>query len=671
MMNSYSKKSSFAYVAHFVCGAMLAAILSGCGGGGGSPGGQTAGALGSGTTTTTTLVPTATLSLIMSSPELPSSGASGTEVQLTALVKSATNNVIAGQPVTFSATSGAIVAPTVVSDANGQVKATLTTGGDHSLRSITVTATSGAQIATGVINVTGTSIGISGPSSIIVGSSADITVTVKDSSGTAIANVPVTYSSSLGNQLAVKSSGGGTATQPTTNSKGQVVLTVTGTRAGSDTISLTSQGVSSGTTISVASTTLTVAAYSGGAAITQANINTCTQVNVALVGGSGGAVNLNTSRGTLYSDATCSTALTQSLTLDGAGNATAYTKSLSTGTTTLTATVVGGPSAQSQLSFVAPMTASGTIVLQANPSVIGPNTAGSTNQQSTITAIVRDGASGTSNLVQGASVQFTILQDPSGGFLQSPSVAVTDSGGAASVSFIAGPATTAASGVIIQAQIIGAGFVVTKTVALTVAKQALFITAGTGIDVGTPTVTTYSKDYAVFVTDSAGNPVPGATVTASVWPTKYRKGYLTWVPFDGLWEFLNSNAPYISYYPFNPATWPLFECPNEDVDKTGIFSAAKDTNGNGILDPGTPVNVTSSGVTNSSGFATVTLTYPRDRALWTVVQLTITGSVAGSEAVYTTVPFQLLGLAKDYQSQGVSPPGAISPYGTNVCSTAN
>jgi hypothetical protein len=71
------------------------------------------------------------------------------------------------------------------------------------------------------------------------------------------------------------------------------------------------------------------------------------------------------------------------------------------------------------------------------------------------------------------------------------------------------------------------------------------------------------------------------------------------------------------------------------------------------------------------GIATISLIYPRDRAFWIDVDFTIRGVVSGSEASYvgyTVLP----GLAADYNSATISPPGLVSPYGTSSsCADVN
>jgi hypothetical protein len=284
--------------------------------------------------------------------------------------------------------------------------------------------------------------------------------------------------------------------------------------------------------------------------------------------------------------------------------------------------------------------------------VVGANTAGSSTQQATLRAIVRDGTA-QNNLVKNASVAFSILSDPSGGSLTQPAVVVTGSDGVASTSYIAGTSATALNGVKIQAQLVG-GANPSATASLTVAQKSLFISAGTGNTVGTPSSATYQVDYAVFVTDAAGNAVPGVKLTVSALPVTYYKGFLQYAAPQGPWQPAARTA-----------------CANEDVNGNGILEPGEDINGNGRLDPGIPVQVTPSVTTDASGQATVSLVYPRDHVYWLDVNLTIRGQASGTESSYTSL-VHLMGLSTDYSDQNKTPPGVNSPYGVATqCSNPN
>jgi hypothetical protein len=167
------------------------------------------------------------------------------------------------------------------------------------------------------------------------------------------------------------------------------------------------------------------------------------------------------------------------------------------------------------------------------------------------------------------------------------------------------------------------------------------------------------KDIAVFVSDSAGNAVPGVAITAAGWPSRYGKGYYVWeadkqeFPDTGTWRL----------------ALPRYSCANEDVLRNGIFESAYDLNGNGVLDPGIPLTVTASGQTDALGLATLTISYPRNYGSWVQLALSVRGSVAGTEAASTT-ELTLPTLATDFSARRVAPPGQTSPYGTGPCEMA-
>lgn len=642
---------TFRDIGCILAGGMFALSLVSCGGGGGSPGTVS----GSSGATATTV---GSVSLLFSSSELKSAGATGTEVTVTALVKNQNNVALTDIPVTFSADSGALSVVDSASDKNGQAKATLSTSGDRTNRRITVTVKAGSQTTTGTVDVVGTTINIAGSGTVSSSGTGDYTITVKDSSDNAVPNVPITFSSQKGSKIAVKSSGGGSATAPLTNSQGQVILTLTPAQSTSDVLTISSQGTSATAAIAINTTKLSVSVVgSDGNTLSEATTSSsCVRMKshyeVAGVAQSG-TINLSTTRGTLYSDSSCSSALaSSSVTLSNGDSAPTYLKSNTAGVATITATVPNGPSTQTSVEFVAALTASATISLQADPAVIGTNTGSGQSEKSTVTAIVRDGSS-FNNLVKNAVVEFSIVDDKSGGSLSNPSVVTTASNGSASVVFIAGTADTSKDGVKIQAKI--QGTTKTATATLTVAKKSLFISAGTGNKLATPNSSTYQQDYIVVVTDSAGNRVPNVTITASVFPTRYAKGVYGFDPTKKIWE------------PNRVAT-----CANEDVTKDGILDSGEDFNINGKLDPGIPVAVTASATTDSTGTATVSLVYPRDRANWVEVELTVRGAVSGTESVYQTQAYFLPALTADLSDQNISPPGEVSPYGSDiVCSSKN
>jgi hypothetical protein len=265
--------------------------------------------------------------------------------------------------------------------------------------------------------------------------------------------------------------------------------------------------------------------------------------------------------------------------------------------------------------------------------------------------VVRDGTAA-NNLVKGATVQFSIVSDPSGGKLLAPFSAVTGSDGIARAVFEAGAGDGGKDATVIQARIAEVPSAST-TASLTVNKKALSIQFGTGNTIVEYSPSVFQLDFTVFVSDSAGNPVKDVSISVAAWATDYRKGYFDWTP----------DTPGAARVPGQWSQIVTATCANEDTPRKGLFDSAFDMNGNGRLDPGIPLAAISSGKTDALGMATVSLRYPRDRAWWVRAELTVTGMVGGTESLARNALW-LPGLGSDYKNPDVAPPGQPSPYGT-------
>jgi hypothetical protein len=586
------------------------------------------------------------VSLVFSSNELPSAGLAGSEVTVTALVKTAGNVAVSGAAVQFAADSGFLAVASATSDASGKATATLGTGGVRSNRPIKVTVTSGSQSATGVVNVTGSHLVFTPPSYMTLGTSSTLTATLHDSADRPVADEKVSASASSGN--------GVTLGAATTDSRGQVPVRIEATARGSAQITLSALGATLIRSLTVGGDEVvlqpSVTVGSGGAEVlADVAVGACAPVDGSTTTG-GASVMLSASRGTLYLDAACSVPLSGAQSISGGAFPRTYIRSDNAGVTTIAATA-GGAIGSTRLEFVAPLLPSARISLQPDMAVVG------SGERSTLIAVVRDGTPA-NNLVKGVAVQFSIVADPSGGNLLTPFTAVTGSDGIARAVFVGGPADGGKNGTRIQASIVDLPATSAST-DLTVNKKALSIQFGTGNSLAEVSSTVVQKDFAVFVADSAGNPVKDVVISVAAWPTQYRKGIFVWTPDTppdqerGMWVQQASAS-----------------CSNEDTERKGLYQQAFDVNANGMLEPGIPLSVTSSGKTDALGLVTVSLRYPRDRAHWVRVELTVSGTVAGTESVARN-SFWLTGLGKDYIARAVSPPGQISPYGTaGSCSSA-
>jgi len=577
-----------------------------------------------------------------SQPQIPSNGS--TDATITAFVRDPQNQFLPGVTVTFSATSGGLAVTSAITDANGQATATLSTAGDPTNRNITVTAVAGTQTATVAVGVVGTAVSVSGPASLIEGNVGTYTVSVVDSAKAPIASQTVTLKSSAGNTV--------TAVSAVTNDTGQATFSLTGTVAGSDTLTATALGQTATTTVVVSDQSFAFTAPAANALIALTVDQTVTVVwSTGGVPQAGKVITFSTTRGTFVGATTTTMATT-----DGTGTATVEISATNAGPAIITASATG-VSAQQAVTFVSVNPS--TINLQASPATVP------TLGQSTITATVRDAAN---NLVEGQTVSFE-LTDVSGGSLSVGS-AITDVQGQAQTVYTASSSDSATNGVTITASIPAVPAVAQTTVDLTVGGQTVFLSLGTGEQIGeNADKTEFLLPYIVQALDAAGNAVNGVNITLNVQSDEYAKG--GWVVYGTEWvqTGVPSGAPYTTTPP------GVTVCQNEDINHNGILDAGEDFNGNGKLDPGnvaavSPGTVTTAPTTVTSGSSTITvdgsaaliISYPEDHALWVQVTLTATATVSGSQSS-TSSTFWLPILATYVTTTTTSPPGYLSPYG--------
>jgi hypothetical protein len=592
------------------------------------------------------------VSLQTSSPTMPSDNSA--PATITAIVKDANNNFVPGVTVSFQATSGglAINAPAGgtagQTGTSGAATATLSVADDPSVRTITITASVGSSTATIDVKVVGTSVTVSGPQSLVLGTAATYTVAMVDAGNKPIAGKTVAVTSSAGNTLS--------AASLTTDASGHANFTVNPTKAGSDTLTATALGTSGSEGVTVSNqqfqfTAPSTTTYIPIAPACTPNVPVTvswTASNAPVADGT--TVNFSATRGTL----SASTATTTG------GVATVMICATTAGPSTLTASGTGaggGVSASETVIFVS--TTPSTIDLQASPSTV------SITAQSTFTAVVRDAAG---NFVQGQEVDFK-LTDVTGGSL-SVATAITDVEGVAQTVYTAGKSASATNGVSVLAQV-ASNTTINRTATLTVNGAALHIVLGTGKVIReNATKTAFIEDWFVSVADATSNPLPNNKVTLTLHSTSRPKnGYFKgayqicagfYVPTDGMTVGCSTLDPTAPLAPPTP-------CLNEDINLSGVYDAAEDINKDGVLEPG-DVAVASPGVvtTGSDGTTTFTITYPEDHANWVEVTLTATASVSGTESS-TSTTFVLPILADYLKTGNGTPPGNTSPYGIGAC----
>jgi hypothetical protein len=629
------------------------AAAAGCGGGGTSSF-ATVSSSSSSSSSGGASATVAAVTLDTSLPQIPSNNSQSATI--TAFVRDAENNFLSGIPVVFSATSGGLAVTTAITNSGGQATATLNTAGDPTNRTITVTATagtkSGTKSATIAVGVVGTNLALSGPASLILGAQGTYTVSLTDSAGAPISAQTVTVASAAGNTLS--------APTLTTDNSGHASVTLTGSKAGTDTLTATALGQSAAASVSVSNQSFAFTVPAANALIALG-----TTQPVTLVWATGGVLQANqtitfsTTRGTFNGSPTATTA---NATTDVTGTASVTISDMTAGPAIITASSAG-VSAQLPVTFVA--TDPSAIDLQASPATV------ETNGSSTITAIVRDPDN---NLVEGQTVSFQ-LTDVTGGALSVGS-AVTDVQGKAQTVYTASSTSSATKGVAITATIPAVPAVPAATVELTVGGQTVFLSLGTGNTISPDaTNTQFIMPFIVQAQDAAGNSVNGVAITLAIHSVQYGKG--GWVVFNSAW--VQTGAPGGAPYTTQPPA--ITVCANEDVAGTGIYEVSEDINHNGKLDPGniaavSPGSVVTGPITLQdgtvvNGSASLNVTYPQDHADWVQSLLTATATVAGTETTTTSL-FWLPMLASDLTNVTVSPPGILSPYGeANACANPN
>lgn len=608
----------------------LTVVLTACGGGGGSPG-QVPGQVAPNPGTTTSVVTPSTIEVLAASNEVLSAGA---EVLITAVVKNVNNSGMANQPVLFRSDSGTLLSQQTT-NADGVATARLSAGANKSLRNITVTVTSGPAVGSITLPVTGTRLTLTGATSLKRADSSTYVARLLDSSGNGIGGALVSISSSIGNALSTSTA--------TTSPNGEVQFLYTASNAGTDTLTVTGLGATARAIIGVSAIDFVVLSPGAGTSVIVNTPQTVTVQYQNVPGPIPGAtVQFSTTRGSLN----VSSAIT-----NGAGQASVIISSTSAGPANLVARIAGVGEITLPLNFVAVTPAS--LVLQANPGAVLPNSSGATNQ-STIEAVVQD-ASG--NSVANQLVNFSIeTDDGNGGSLSTPT-ALTDASGRAQVQFVPGAQSTRTNGVRLRATV--AGTAVTGTTGLTVNGQALFISIGFGNTIGNRDETTYSKQFSVYVTDANGNAVGNQQITLSALPINYGKGFLDW-----------SGTVYTTNASSTPPLGARTTCPNEDVNRNGALDAGEDLDVNGRLSPGNPVVVVPGRVTtDAQGRASFLLEYGEQFVPWVSVELLAGASVGGTESRSSLI-YALSGLASDFSNQTIPPAGRVSPFGvTQSCTT--
>jgi hypothetical protein len=562
------------------------------------------------------------LTLVTGSNLLQSDGA--TPVEITARVVDADNVAVSDVPVNFSADSGVLAVTQRTTDDAGRATARLSTEGNPANRIITVSASAlsadGETVgSSATVTVTGTALNISGPGALVLGATGVYTLELTDGSGDGIADVSVAVASALGNAI--------DPATVVTDEVGRAEVTLTATIGGAESITASAIGAEA-EPLAVAISSDNFAFITPapptdpGAVPPEVDLGAVQPIEVRWerngTAVDGQPVDFTTTRGQVA----------QGTVVTSGGVAGTTISSLNAGRATITASnSPDGPSTSITVEFVA--TTPDTIEVQADPFNVGPN------QQSTITAIVRDPAG---NLVKNQTVEFE-LDDVTGGSL-SVGAAVTDSSGRARTFYRASSTTSASEGVIITARVKDTALA--DAVALTVARREVFFTFGTGNTILEPDPATYSLPFLVQATDAEGVGVPGVSVELSILTDRYVKGYWVGDTIAQRWFAITNTAG---------------GCPDEDVNRNGRLDPGEDVNGNGVIDVGNNATIVPGvATTDETGSALFNIEYAQQFGNWLQVIVEARTEVEGTE-FSESQSFLLPVLASDVNNINVSPPG--------------
>jgi hypothetical protein len=594
-------------------GATLAAALlvAGCGGSGNTlTQGPSTGSGGGGTATPTKLTVSTDSAAILADGT--------TTAKITALALDANNVLLPGVVVTFQATSGGVAVTQGTTDTSGAAIATLSSGGDPTLRTITVTAIAGSLSATVAVQVVGN--GSSSPVAAITvttdtptilsdGSEvANITALVRDASNNLIPNVPVVFTAS---------SGGISATNSTTDATGaaKAVLSTAGDPT-LRTITVTTKASTISATVMVqvvaGSGSVSVQMGSGiGAAFT---VGTIAVSNPSLSAGGSTSLQvvLQQSDGTLYTQSStiafsspCAAqnfaTLTPSVTTT-TGIATAnYTSTGCNGADTITATAtIGGRSLSATGSVTVQAAAIGSIrFVSATPTIIALKGLGSTALPESSTVIFKVLDAG-GNPRPGATVNFS-LNTAVGGVALLNTTANSQADGSVQTIVQSG---TVATPVRVTAVVQGVSPVIsTQSSALTIStgipQQASFSLA-----VGCHNIEAWSLDgvqvpVTARLSDRFNNPVPDGTAVSFFTEGGQIAAQCTTTTTSGNssctvnWTSQNPRPPKDAALPLC-TTLPVVAGTCDRPGRSSLLSVAigeesfTDVNGNGSFDPGEP-----------------------------------------------------------------------------------
>ena len=332
-----------------------------------------------------------------------------------------------------------------------------------------------------------------------------------------------------------------------------------------------------------------------------------------------------------------------------------------------------------------------TASLQINPNSVFANAAGATTNRANLQATFQDASN---QAVQNVRVRFEILPPGLGSGEQISTginTVYSDVGGVALSAYIPGTRTSPTNGVVIRAcygstdAAIAGGLCpssVSKT--MTVGGQAISVTLGFNNELAKANSNlTYIQKFVAQVTDSNGNAVSNAVLSASVDITHYGKGWsygdnyyingltipLITPPNTATTGINATDIPTLSTLVLPASDGKRVWCKNEDLNRNGFLDAGEDVNGNGKMDsPKADVilSFVGSNTTAADGTLLLQVQYPQNVATWLSFTIKVSVVVAGSEGSVEKSFFTAFVEGDQKNGSFLTP-----PFGTGRCTSPN
>ena len=580
-------------------------------------------------------VPAAGIFLTLSTQEIKSDGSDSTTV--TATVLDENNAVIEGVQVDFSATGGKLSKRFIFTDELGEAAVDFSASRANPTNEIVyvTAAVTGVGSASIPVRIVGTTLEILVDNTsllIDVGATQvqeSITVVAKDAGGQLIYDVPLTFGISglAGASLS--------SAVETTDTSGEVAVTLTASQSGSATFSVTGLGTSTSQVFTIANVATDnpfriLSPTTDPYPVTADDAST--PLTITVNPSAAANVRFATTVGS-FSDCVTFPRVTVITVPAASSQANLYSCTGDNGF----ATVITSDAADSTVfdslivAMSPPESQASKIFLRSDVKTLPPSNDVTKYSANVTAVVVTDDASG-NYPIYNVPVAFTIANSTGGGEVLSKSFGTTDINGQITTKFTSGITATGAQGILITATLVN-NSALFDSFSIEVGGTAGSVAIGEPVVIQTSSENDAINIYnmSVIVADGNGAGVSGSQVSLQIWPASY---------YTGVWYDADPGdneewKRYISGGPF--ANEDVDEDLILDIEPAAIPPVDEDTNKDLELTPknsdagSVPISVT----TLEDGTGAFDYTYLKSVAGWLEVRIKGSTKVLGTEVTST------------------------------------